>query len=160
VQQQNHFAVRFTVLFAPKASSVANRTPYTKSLPPCLAVFAELRFAGVSARSPETLPMLAWHWAPRAVCSQRTRPRTYLDWSCDVCVPRKFAPRQNPPRHPQSPTQVQMVHALPDHSTGCSTRQCRRRDSSDARGLCYEGEGLWTLTGTDSLVALISPTLG
>jgi len=59
VQQQKHFAVQFTGVFAPKASSVTNKTPYTKSLPPCFAVFAEFRFAGVSARSPVNLPVLA-----------------------------------------------------------------------------------------------------
>jgi len=59
VHQQNHFAVQFTGVFAPKASSMTNKTPYTKSLPPCFAVFAEFRLADVSARSPVNLPVLA-----------------------------------------------------------------------------------------------------
>ena len=59
VQQQNHFAVQFTDVFTLKASSLTNKTPYTKSLPLCLAVFAEFRLAGVSARSPVNLLVLA-----------------------------------------------------------------------------------------------------
>jgi len=58
VQEQNHFAVQFTGVFAPNTSSVTNKTPYTKSLPLCFAVFAEFRLAGVSARSPVNLPVL------------------------------------------------------------------------------------------------------
>jgi len=58
VQQQNHFAVQFIGVFAPKASSVTNKTTYTKSLPLHFAFFAEFRLAGVSARSPVNLPVL------------------------------------------------------------------------------------------------------
>ena len=66
--------------------------------------------------------------------------------ACSACVPRKLAPRRNPPRHFQSLTQVQMVHALPDRSPGCSTRWHHPHDSSGARGRCNQGEGLsWPL---------------
>jgi len=126
VQQQKHFAMQFTGVFAPKASSVTKRTPYTKSLPQCFAVFAEFRLAGISARSPVNLSVLAL-----AVCASRCLLTVYSsDQSCGACVPTRLAPRLKPRCHSQSPTQVQMVQALPHCSSGCSTRW--RRDSSDA----------------------------
>jgi len=51
VHLQNHFTVQFPCVFAPKASSVTNKQGFT--------VFAEFRLAGISARSPVTLPVLA-----------------------------------------------------------------------------------------------------
>ena len=103
VQQQNHFAVQFTGVFAPKASSLTNKTPYTKSLPLCFAVCAEFRLAGVSARSSVNLPVLALALSALrcllTVYSSSHLVRPVLRRLCAYEAFIKYVPPQQPPHY-------------------------------------------------------------
>jgi len=125
--------VQFTGIFALKASSVTNKTPNTKSLPPCFAVFAEFHLAGVSARSPVNLPVLSLALsASRRLLtvyssSHLVRPvlrRLCADEACSASEAVSSFPISDPGADGAGSSSLLT-------ESGCSTR--RRRDSSDAR---------------------------